>query len=57
MFILTIWQVKYTFNKANTSGTEVAFLDLHFSISNDNVSSKIYDKRDYFDFEIVKFPF
>ena len=29
--------------------------DLHLSISNDIVSTKIYDKRD--DFEIVNFPF
>ena len=27
------------------------------SISNDFVSTKIYDKRDDFDFEIVNFPF
>ena len=27
------------------------------SITNDIVSSKIYDKRDYFNFEIVFFPF
>ena len=27
------------------------------SISNDTVSTKIYDKRDDFDFEIVNFPF
>ena len=33
------------------------FLDLHMSISNDIVSTKIYDKRDDFDFEIVNFPF
>ena len=44
------------FNKANTSDTESAFLDLHLSISNDIVSTKIYDKRDDFDFEIVNFP-
>ena len=44
-------------NKANTSDTEAAFLDLHLSISNDIVSTKIYDKRDDFDFEIVYFPF
>ena len=37
--------------------TEAAFLDLHLSISNDIVSTKIYDKRDDFDFEIVNFPF
>ena len=43
-------------NKANTSDTAVAFLDLHLSISNDIISTKIYDKRDDFDFEIVNFP-
>ena len=44
-------------NKANTSDTKAAFLDLHWSISNDIVSTKIYDKSDDFDFEIVNFPF
>ena len=34
-----------------------AFLDLHLSISNDIISTKIYDKSDDFDFEIVNFPF
>ena len=42
-------------NKANASDS--AFLDLHLSISNDIVSTKIYDKRDDFDFEIVNSPF
>ena len=32
-------------------------MDLHLSISDDIVSTKIYDKRDDFDFEIVGFPF
>ena len=44
-------------NKPNTSDTKAAFLDLHLTISNDIVSSKIYDKRDDFNFEIVNFPF
>ena len=30
---------------------------MHLSISNNIVSTKIYDKRDDFDFEIVNFPF
>ena len=30
---------------------------MHLSISNDIVSTKIYDKRDDFGFEIVDFPF
>ena len=45
------------FNEANTSDTEALFLDLHLSISNGLVSSKVYDKRDDFDFDIVNFPF
>ena len=44
-------------NKANTSDTEAPFLGLHLSISNGFVSSKLYDKRDDFDFDIVIFPF
>ena len=44
-------------NKANASDTEAEFLGLYLSISNDIVSTKIYDKRDDFDFEIVNFPF
>ena len=44
-------------NKAYTSDTEAPFLVLHLSISNDIAFTKIYDKRDDFDFEIVNFPF
>ena len=44
-------------NKVNTSDTEATFLGLHLSISNDIFSTKIYDKSDDFDFEIVNFPF
>ena len=51
-----IYPLELQLNKANASDTEAAFLDLHLSISNDIVSTKIYDKRDDFDFEIVNFP-
>ena len=44
-------------NKANISDTEAPVLDLHLSVSNGFVSSKIDDKRDDFDFDIVNFPF
>ena len=44
-------------NKANASDTEAAFLDLNLSIHNDTVSTKIYDKRDDLEIDIVKFPF
>ena len=51
-----IYPPELQLNKANTSDTEAPFLDLHLSISNGFVSSKIYDKRDDFDFDIVDFP-
>ena len=38
-------------NKAYISDTEAPILDLHLSASNVFVSSKIYDKRDDFDFD------
>ena len=52
-----IYPSELQLNKANTSDTEAPCLDLHLSISNDFVSSKIYDKRDDFNFDIVNFPF
>ena len=52
-----IYPSELQLNKANTSDTEAAFLDLHLSISNDIVTTTIYDKPIYFDFEIFNFPF
>ena len=52
-----IYSPELQLNKANTSDTEAPFLGLHLSISNGFVSSKIYDKRDDFGFDIVNFPF
>ena len=44
-------------NKANVSDTEASFMDLHLSISDGFAKTKIFDKRDEFDFDIVKFSF
>ena len=44
-------------NKANVSDAEASYLDLHLSIPYGIVKTKIYDKRDDFDFGIVNFPF
>ena len=52
-----IYPTELQLNKANSSDTEAPFLDLNLSITNDIVSSKIYDKRDGFNFEIENFPF
>ena len=51
-----IYPAELQLNKANASDTEAAFLDLNLSIHNDIVSTKIYDKRDDFNFDIVNFP-
>ena len=53
-----IYPPELQLNKANNTDTEASFLDLRLSIANGFVSSKIYDKRDDFDFDIVlNFPF
>ena len=52
-----IYPSELQLSKTNTSDTEAAFLEFHLSISNDIVSTKMYDKRDDDDFEIVNFPF
>ena len=52
-----IYPTELQLNGANSSDTEVPFLDLNLCISNGTVSTKIYDKRDDFDFDIVNFPF
>ena len=52
-----IYPAELQLNKANASDTEAAFLDLNLSIHNDTVSTKMYDERDDFDFDIVNFPF
>ena len=39
------------------SDTEASFLDLYLPISNGFVKTKIYDKRDDFDFDIMNFSF
>ena len=49
---------EFQLNKANVSGTEASFLDLHLSISDGFVKTKIYyDKRDDFGCDTVNYPF
>ena len=52
-----IYPTELQLNRANSSDTEAPFLDLNLCISNGTVSTKIYDKRDDFDFDVVSFPF
>ena len=52
-----IYPTELELNRANYSDTEARFFDLNLCISNGTVSTKIYNKRDDFDFIIVNFPF
>ena len=52
-----IYPSELQLNKANVSDTEASFMDLHLSISDDFVKTKVFDKRNDFDFDIVNFPF
>ena len=53
LFILSFFPAVFLFFSFFLSSVCIC----HLSISNDIVSTKIYDKRDDFDFEIVNFPF
>ena len=52
-----IYPLEHQFNKANVSDTEASFLDLHLSISDGFVKTKIFDKWDDCDFDVLNFPF
>ena len=52
-----IYPSELQLNKANALDTEASFLDLHLSISDGFVKTKLFDKRDDFDFDIVNFPY
>ena len=54
---LGIYPAELQLNKANATDAKAAFLDLNLSIQYDIVSTKIYDKRGDFNFDIVNFPF
>ena len=52
-----IYPSELQLTKVYTSDNKAVFVALHLPILNDIVSTKIHDKRDDFDFEIVTFPF
>ena len=52
-----IYSSELKLNKANVSDIEALFLDLHLSISDGFVKTKIFNKRDDFDFDILNFLF
>ena len=44
-------------NQENSSPDSASCLDLQVSIQNDSFYTKLYDKRDNFNFEIVNYPY
>ena len=52
-----IYPLELQLNKANTIETQASFSDLHLSVPNDTVSTKIYHKCDIFYFKSVNVPF
>ena len=52
-----IYPAELQLNKTDSSDTEAPFFNLNLSISNGTASTKIYDKRDDFNFAIFNFPF
>ena len=52
-----IYPSELLLKKENTSCTEATFLDLHLSITDGHIKTKLYDKRDAFNFDIVRFPY
>ena len=51
-----IYPPELTLNRANSSDSAASFLDLFLKITNGTISTKIYDKRDDFDFDIINYP-
>ena len=45
IMVSQIYPAELQLNKAKTSDTDASFLDLHLTISNDTVSTKICNKR------------
>ena len=54
--IVDIYPPELELNKANYTESEADYLDLNIKINNGKVCTKIYDKRDDYNFEIVNFP-
>ena len=52
-----IYPEELQLNKENTTNTSTSFLDLHIEIINGIFTTKIFDKRDHFGFNITRLPY
>jgi hypothetical protein len=55
--IKNIYPDELELKKENAGTREASFLDLNINITNKQFSLKLYDKRDDFNFDIVRMPF
>ena len=48
-----IYPAELQLNKTNSSDTKTPFSEINLSVGNGTISTKIYDKRNNFDFDII----
>jgi hypothetical protein len=53
---ILVYPSELKLNKTNSSDVITSFLDLNISFINNTIVTKIYDKRDDFDVNIVNYP-
>ena len=51
-----IYRRELQLNKANTFDKKTSFLDLNIKVVGNDIHTSVYDKRDYFGFPILNFP-
>ena len=57
-FVDRIYPIELEIKETTDTVMSVSFLDIHFEIDSEGrLRTKLYDKRDYFNFPIVNFPF
>ena len=52
-----IYPSKLILQKENTSHTETTFLDLHLCIIEGQIQTSLYDERNSYNFNVVRFPY
>ena len=53
-----IYSIELEIKDTTDTDTSASYLDLHLEIDSEGrLRTKLYDKRDYFNFPIVNFPF
>ena len=57
-FVDRIYNIELEIKDTTNTYRSASYLDLHLEIDNtERLRTKLYDKRDYFNFPIVNFPF